>query len=71
MMPEAELFETGEVRVELRPEDLPGKLLCIVTCEACGERVMDMRHEEINGKFLCRPCATGKNYFSLCEEAKK
>lgn len=71
MMPEAELFETREVRVELKPEDLPGRPLRIVTCEACGERVMDMRYEDKNGKILCRPCATGKNYFSLLEGAEK
>ncbi|MEN6373294.1 MAG: FmdE family protein [Smithella sp.] len=68
MMPMEELFETREVRVELKPEDLPGKPLLIVTCEACGERVMDMRHEKTDGKILCRPCAAGKNYFSYLEE---
>ena len=68
MLPLEELFETREVRVELKPEDLPGRPLLIVTCESCGERVMDMRHEQINGKFLCRPCAAGKNYYTPLEE---
>jgi len=71
MMPMEELFETREVLVELKPEDLPGKPLRIVTCEACGERVMDMRYEQENGKFLCRPCAAGKSYYSYLEETGK
>jgi len=64
MMAMEDLFETKKVHVELRPEDLPGKPLRIVTCEACGERVMDMREKEKDGKILCRPCATGTNYYS-------
>jgi formylmethanofuran dehydrogenase subunit E len=64
MMPLEDLFETREVRVDLKPEDLPGKPLRIVTCEACGERVMDMREVQKDGKILCRPCAAGKNYYS-------
>lgn len=64
MMPLQDLFETREVCVEFKPEDLPGKPLRIVTCEACGERVMDMREEQKDGKALCRPCAAGKNYYS-------
>lgn len=71
MMAIEELFETREVRVEIKPEDLPGKPLQIVTCEFCGERIMDMRHEHKNGRILCRPCAAGKNYFSCLEEAGK
>lgn len=64
MMPMEDLFETREVHVELKPEDMPGRPLLIVTCEACGERVMDMREVEKDGKILCRPCAMGINYFS-------
>ncbi len=64
MMPVQELFESREVDVHLPPEDLPGRPLRIVTCEACGERVMDRREKEIEGRLLCRPCASGKNYFS-------
>lgn len=68
MQPLQDLFEVREVRVELKPEDLPGKPLRIVTCEACGERVMDMRDERKDGKILCRPCAAGRNYYSCLEE---
>lgn len=68
MMPLQDLFETREVHVDLKPEDLPGKPLRIVTCEICGERVMDMREERKDGRILCRPCAAGKNYYFDGEE---
>lgn len=71
MLPAEELFETREVRVELKPEDLPGRPLLIVTCDGCGERVMDMRFEQKNGQTLCRPCAAGKNYYAGLEENEK
>jgi formylmethanofuran dehydrogenase subunit E len=71
LLPLEELFETREVRVNLRPEDLPGRPLMIVTCEACGERVMDLRHEELSGRKLCRACATGKTYYDDLEEKQK
>ncbi len=67
MMPVEELFETRVVRVELKPEDMPGKPLRIVTCQDCGERVMDMREERKDGKVLCRPCATGRTYYAIVE----
>ena len=67
MMPAEDLFETMNVRVELKPEDMPGKPLRIVTCEGCGERVMDMREERKDGKVLCRPCASGTTYYAIME----
>ena len=63
MMPVQDLLEAREVRVQLKPEDMPGKPLRIVTCAACGERVMDMREERKDGKVLCRPCASGTSYY--------
>ena len=71
MMPLEDLFEKREVHVELKPEDLPGKPLLIITCEVCGERVMDMREEQKDGKLLCRPCAAGKNYYTLIERKRE
>ena len=63
MMPAEDLFELHEVDVDLRPEDMPGKPLRIVTCSVCGERIMDMREIRDNGKILCRPCAEGRTYW--------
>lgn len=68
MQPLEELFETSEVRVNLKPEDLPGRPLMIVTCATCKERVMDMRHVDINGRTLCRACAAGGTYYNELEK---
>jgi formylmethanofuran dehydrogenase subunit E len=63
MAPAEELFDIEEVTVELKPEDLPGKPLRIVTCASCGERVMDMREVLKDDMVLCRPCAEGNRYY--------
>ena len=70
MMPFEDIFEIREVRVDLKPENLPGKPLHIVTCEVCGERIMDLREEQKDGKVLCRPCAAGRNYYTNLEEKR-
>lgn len=62
MMPAEDLFVVTEVRVDLKPEDMPGRPLQIVTCSSCGERIMDMREIEKDGAILCRPCAHGRYY---------
>ncbi len=64
-IPAEDLFNVVEVSVHLKPEDMPGKPLRIVTCEACGERIMDMREVQKNGKTLCRPCASGTSYYEI------
>lgn len=63
MAPAAELFDIEEVAVDLKPEDMPGKPLRIVTCSSCGERVMDMREVVKDGAVLCKPCAEGTRYY--------
>jgi formylmethanofuran dehydrogenase subunit E len=63
--PVEELFTLTEVKVELKPEDLPGPPVRTVPCSICGERVMDMRDTMIEGKYLCKPCAKGARYYRL------
>ena len=58
-----ELFTIEEVAVNLKPEDMPGRPLQIVTCTACGERIMDKREISRDGKVFCKPCASGENYY--------
>ncbi|MDA8387317.1 MAG: FmdE family protein [Nitrospiraceae bacterium] len=62
IMPDAELFETSRVRVDIKPEDMPGRPLGRVRCEACGEYVQDRREIMRDGRILCRPCANGGYY---------
>lgn len=62
-LPDSELLRIEEVEVSLPPQDRPGLPLRVVTCDACGERVMDMREVISDGKTLCRPCASGIRYY--------
>jgi len=62
IMSEDELFDTEEVDVRLRPEDMPGKPLKRVKCELCKEDVQDMREVHKKGKVVCRACAGGGYY---------
>jgi formylmethanofuran dehydrogenase subunit E len=63
-MLEAELFDIADVRVDLRPEDLPGRPLCRVACDGCGEHVQDGREVQRDGMVLCKACA-GEGYYEL------
>ncbi len=63
VMADEDLFEVmPNVKVELRPEDLPGKPLKRVRCSQCGEHVYDGREVYRDGEALCKPCATGGYY---------
>jgi formylmethanofuran dehydrogenase subunit E len=62
VMSDEELFEVKEVRVEIKPEDMPGRPLRRVKCDSCGEQVQDMREVRVDGKVLCRPCVSGGYY---------
>ena len=63
-LPETELFEHEWVRVEIRPEDLPGFKAPRVTCEQCGEGVNFKREVIRDGRTLCRSCA-GEQYYEV------
>ncbi|MBI5212443.1 MAG: TraR/DksA C4-type zinc finger protein [Nitrospirae bacterium] len=62
IMSDDELFDTMNVKVEIKPHDMPGRPLKRVKCEGCGEYVQDMRDVESGGKTLCVPCAEGGYY---------
>ncbi len=66
VMPDEELFDTMEVTVRIRPEDMPGRPMRRIKCDRCGEFIQDMREIQRNGKILCKPCFEGGYY-----EAKK
>jgi formylmethanofuran dehydrogenase subunit E len=57
------LFETKWVKVEVRPEDLPGFKGPRVVCAECGEGINFAREVLQNGRTLCRACA-GESYYS-------
>jgi formylmethanofuran dehydrogenase subunit E len=61
-MPDEEMFEKQWVRVDLKPEDLPGFKAPRVACAECGEGINFKREVVKEGRTLCRACA-GERYY--------
>ncbi len=57
------LFEKKWVKVEVKPEDLPGYKGPRVVCANCGEGINFGREVLQGGRTLCRACA-GETYYS-------
>lgn len=57
------LFDTQWVKVEVRPEDLPGFKGPRVVCAECGEGINFKREVVVGSRTLCRACA-GERYYS-------
>ncbi len=64
VMSEEELFDVTEVKVSLRREDMPGRPLQRVQCDACKEYIQDAREIRRNGDVLCKACA-GESYYTF------
>lgn len=64
-MPEVDLFEFQNVRVDVGPEDLPGYKGERIACAKCGEGINFRREVVVDGSTLCRGCAGGKYYTTL------
>jgi formylmethanofuran dehydrogenase subunit E len=62
IMPDDELFYYQDVKVDIPPQDMPGRPMRRVRCDSCGEYVQDMRDLSIDGRTLCRACAEGAYY---------
>lgn len=62
VLPDDELFTRQWVRVEVKPEDLPGFKGPRVVCAQCGEGINFQREVLRGGRTLCRSCA-GEAYF--------
>jgi formylmethanofuran dehydrogenase subunit E len=62
VLTDEDLFEKQSVRVEIRPEDLPGFKGPRVVCEKCAEGINFKREVVMNGRTLCRACA-GQRYY--------
>jgi formylmethanofuran dehydrogenase subunit E len=62
IMSDDDLFDIMDVKVEIKPEDMPGRPLRKIRCDSCGEYVQDMREVNRNGKTLCKLCAGGGYY---------
>lgn len=62
IMPDEELFDIMAVRVDIPPEDMPGRPLRRIQCARCGEYVQDMREVYRAQEVLCKACAEGAYY---------
>jgi len=60
-----DLFDVMPVKIELKPEDMPGRPLRRVRCNACAEYILDMREVYKGERILCRPCAEAGYYAPL------
>jgi formylmethanofuran dehydrogenase subunit E len=63
-MPEADLFATQWVRVELPAEESPGYKGERVVCVECGEGIDFRREVRRDNRVLCRACA-GERYYDV------
>lgn len=61
-MADEEMFDTQWVRVEVKPEDLPGYKAPRVVCAECGEGINFKREVVRDGRTVCRACA-GERYY--------
>lgn len=73
IMPDDDLFDVMEVKINVKPEDMPGRPLSRVQCDTCGEHVQDAREVYRGGRTFCKSCAdTGyyeplrRDIFSSC-----
>ena len=70
MLPDDELFNVDEVRVELNENELPGRPSSRAVCAICKEGVSDGREEIVGGQTLCRAC-TGQPYYTSGAPARR
>jgi formylmethanofuran dehydrogenase subunit E len=61
-LPDDVLFDTQWVKIEVKPEDLPGFKGPRVVCAECGEGINFKREVLVDGRTLCRACA-GERYY--------
>jgi formylmethanofuran dehydrogenase subunit E len=66
IMTDEELFTFQKVKVNIPPEDMPGRPMKRIQCQSCGDWVQDCREVEMDGQLLCRSCAHGA-YFEIID----
>lgn len=62
-----DMFNVTRVKINFRPEDLPGKPLSAMLCPKCGEEVIDGRQVALDGIAMCKSCAQGA-YYTIKEQ---
>jgi formylmethanofuran dehydrogenase subunit E len=69
-VPDDELLSWRQVRVDLKPEEMPGKPKRTVLCARCGEKVFDGKDVGCVDGPLCRSCAHGSYYTEPAPEER-
>ena len=64
-MPASDLFTVESVKVELKPEDMPGYSNGKAVCDSCGTVVRHRREVYRDGQCLCPVCAGGAYFESI------
>jgi formylmethanofuran dehydrogenase subunit E len=62
IMPERELLAAQEVRLTVPVGKLVSRHRVRVTCDACGEEIINERETLREGRILCRACSGGAYY---------
>lgn len=66
-MPNAELLRWHPVRLSISLDDLISRPGVRVTCDSCGEEILNERELIVDGRTLCRSCA-GESYVDIIVE---
>lgn len=66
VMPTYELLRVEEVRLTVSLEEIISQPGLRVTCQACGEEIMNAREALVAGRVLCRRCSGRENYYDTC-----
>jgi formylmethanofuran dehydrogenase subunit E len=62
VMPDDEMFTVAQVELAASIESIVSRPGLRVTCDACGEEIMNEREIHLDGQTLCRACA-GTAYY--------
>ena len=63
VMPTSELLRVEEVRLTVSLEEIISQPGLRVTCDQCGEEVMNAREVPVEGRALCRRCVGCDGYY--------
>jgi formylmethanofuran dehydrogenase subunit E len=66
IMPNSELFAVQYVQLDTAVSKIAGRAGMKITCEVCGEEIINGREIVDNGATLCLSCA-GKGYFQVVD----
>lgn len=57
-----DIFAVQEVTIDIDDSELPGPPVSVVTCEKCGEDILDRKEIVKDGHTYCRGCLEGAYY---------